>query len=425
MTVNCQDFANETSLPVASQTTWTSGLRVAVAKRILKSAINHVGANVYLADGTKFYPDSTRSHQGPSCVLQNPDGFLTRLAQSPKMAIGEGYTAGDWRPGNGQDLADFLTPFAEKLTTLIPSWVLRFRRLVDQRIPINQLGSIAHTRDNISAHYDLSNEMFAGFLDPSLSYSSAKFDPELPLAKQDFQEAQLRKVNDALDLARVGSGDEILEIGTGWGTLAIEAARRGARVTTVTLSVEQAELARERINSAGFGSQVDVLVQDYRKVEGKFDAVVSIEMIEAVGERYWPEYFGALSKLLRPGGAVSLQAILMSHDRYRATRNSYGWIQKHIFPGGLIPSAVAITENARNAGLAVTHSEEFGSDYAETLRRWRSAFIDAWPTIKSNEFDEQFRRTWEFYLAYCEAGFRTGYLSVAQIRLETVQSENQ
>src|SRR5690606_19512572 len=152
-------------------------------------------------------------------------------------------------------------------------------------------------------------------------------------------------------------------------------------------------------------------------VVGSFDAVVSIEMIEAVGERYWADYFATLSRVVRAGGVIALQAIVMSHQRYLATRHSYGWIQKHIFPGGLIPSETAIAEHAGRAGLSVTHTDRFGLDYAETLRRWRASFNAAWPTIRSDRLGEEFRRTWEFYLAYCEAGFRTGYLDVAQIRL--------
>ena len=160
-------------------------------------------------------------------------------------------------------------------------------------------------------------------------------------------------------------------------------------------------------------------MQDYREVTGQFDAIVSVEMIEAVGEEYWPTYFRAIDDLLAPGGVAAIQAILMSHDRYLATRRSYGWIQKHIFPGGLIPSTRAIEETTeRHTSLRVTSAHHFGQDYAVTLRRWRERFLEQWPTISAAGFDETFRRTWEFYLAYCEAGFAAGYLDVAQIRLE-------
>ena len=160
-------------------------------------------------------------------------------------------------------------------------------------------------------------------------------------------------------------------------------------------------------------------MQDYREVTGRFDAIVSVEMIEAVGEEYWPTYFRAIDDLLAPGGVAAIQSILMAHDRYLATRHSYGWIQKHIFPGGLIPSVEAIEETtSAHTSLRVTATHRFGRDYAETLRRWRATFLEEWPAIAAAGFDETFRRTWEFYLAYCEAGFAADYIDVAQIRLE-------
>lgn len=394
-----------------------TGVRARLARQVLRLATRSVPVDIVLPGGSLLNP-RTAAHGGPRIELHRPDVFFSRLAGNPKIGIGEGYTAGDWSAAEGSDLADVLVPFAERLSDLLPGWLVRMRGLVDQPIPDDQRGAVEHAPDNIAAHYDLSNEMFAAFLDPSMSYSSARFDPTRPLCQQDLHEAQLRKVDAALDLAHVGPGMEVLEIGTGWGTLAIEAARRGATVTTVTLSAEQATLARARIETAGLTDRITVMVRDYREITGSYDAVVSIEMVEAVGERYWPEYFAAVSRLLRPGGAAGIQSILMSHQRYLGTRRSWGWIQKHIFPGGLIPSEQAITENAHRAGLVVTRIDRFGQDYAETLRRWRASFLAAWPSIRSEQFNEPFRRTWEFYLAYCEAGFRTGYLDVAQLRLE-------
>lgn len=402
------------------------GMRDRVARALLRTVVRRVPVDAVLPDGSPFVANPLdQGRQGtrpgpprPTLEILRPERLYRRLAFEPKIGIGEGYVAGEWRAAPGTDLADLLTPFAQRVSTALPGWLLRLRQLVDRPIPPTQLGAHETALENVSAHYDLSNELFAAFLDPTLTYSSALFDPSLPLHEQDLAEAQQRKVEAALELAGVQRGTRLLEIGTGWGTLAIEAARRGATVTTVTLSVEQACLARERIAAAGLADRVDVLVQDYRDVAGSYDAVVSIEMVEAVGERYWPEFFASLSRLVRPGGAVALQSILMSHDRYLETRHSYGWIQKHIFPGGIIPSTAAIASHASAAGLRITNEHAFGADYAETLRRWRAAFLQAWPTIRSERFDEAFRRTWEFYLAYCEAGFRTGYLDVAQLRLE-------
>lgn len=406
-------------VPVRRRSAVPASLRAGVAKQVLRLVTGRVPVDVVLPDGDLLNDrGGARTEDRPAIVLRHPEAFYRRVAQNPKIGIGEAYTAGDWDTAEGTDLADALTPYAARLSGLLPGWMQRLRRLVDQPIPLDQRGAVEDSAENVPAHYDLGNDMFAAFLDPSLSYSSALFDRTRPVAEQDLEEAQLRKVHAVLDLAGVGAGDDVLEIGTGWGTLAIEAARRGARVTTVTLSGEQAALARQRIEAAGYADRVQVLVRDYRHVVGTYDAVVSVEMIEAVGERYWPDYFAALSRLVRPGGAVALQAILMPHQRYLATRDSYGWIQKHIFPGGLIPSETVIADQAAKVGLTVTRTDRFGSDYAETLRRWRTAFVAAWPTIRSDAFDDSFRRTWEFYLAYCEAGFRTDCIDVAQIRLE-------
>ncbi|HET6739605.1 MAG TPA: cyclopropane-fatty-acyl-phospholipid synthase family protein [Kribbella sp.] len=368
------------------------------------------------------YPDgAVRGAGGPDApVLQvvRPDRMFERLVRNPKIGIGEAYMAGDWTTGDDTDLGVLLTPFAAQLAQLLPPWLLRFRRVVEQRIPRRQRNTPAGARENISAHYDLSNELFAAFLDPGLTYSSALFDQGVPRSAQDLEQAQTRKVERILDQAGVGPGRRVLEIGTGWGTLAIAAAQRGAQVTSITLSGEQLTLAAKRVAEAGLSELVDLRLQDYRAVTGSYDAIVSVEMIEAVGEEYWPEYFRTLDRLLAPDGTIGLQAILMEHDRMLATRNSYGWIQKYIFPGGLIPSRTAIDETlARHTALVVDEDHRFGADYAETLRRWRHTFVANWEAVRAEGFDETFRRAWEYYLAYSEAGFASGYLDVAQLRL--------
>lgn len=392
--------------------------RAWIARRVLAHVVGRVGVRVVLSDGTIL---GSVDEQAPTIEVVRPASLFERVAHHPKIGIGEAYMAGDWRPAPGQDLADVLLPFARRLSSAVPPSLQRFRAIVDRRIPASQRNTVSGSRDNIRAHYDLSNDLFAAFLDPTLTYSAALFDPTFPWAEQSLESAQLRKIHRVLDVAGVVEGSDVLEIGTGWGTLAIEAARRGARVTTVTLSVEQSALARQRARDAGLEHLVEVRVQDYREVSGSYGAIVSVEMIEAVGEEFWPDYFGALDRLLAPGGVVALQAILMSHDRYLATRSSFGWIQKYIFPGGLIPSLTAIEETTRaHTSLQVTSVTPFGLDYAETLRRWRSAFNQAWPEVNRLGFDETFRRMWEFYLAYSEAGFDSGYLDVAHLRLERV-----
>jgi cyclopropane-fatty-acyl-phospholipid synthase len=292
--------------------------------------------------------------------------------------------AGDWTVGDGTDLGDLLTPFAARVAQLVPPYLLHFRRVVDRRVPRLRRNTPTGARENISAHYDLSNALFAAFLDPGLTYSSALFNHDVPLAAQGLEEAQSRKVERILDLADVGPGSRVLEVGFGWGTLAIAAARRGAKVTGITLSTEQLQLAQKRVAEAGLVDRIDLRLQDYRLVTGSYDAIVSVEMIEAVGEEYWPEYFRTLDQLLAPGGKVALQAILMDHDRMLATRNSYSWIQKYIFPGGLIPSRTAIDETVeRHTTLAVDDEHRFGADYAETLRRWRRRFVANWQLVRA------------------------------------------
>lgn len=400
-----------------------SPLRYLLARQILSAVLRRVPVRVLLPGGDPMsVPDPLRHPDPPTIEIVRPRELAHRLAGHPKIGVGEAYMAGDWRAAPGTDLAAALLPFAQRITTAVPPALLWLRWLVDRRMPLARQNTITGARRNIRDHYDLSNDLFAAFLDETLSYSSALFDERSPWSTQSLAEAQLRKVDTVLDLAGVGPGTRVLEIGTGWGTLAIEAARRGARVTSITLSAEQADLALRRVAAAGLTGSVDLRLQDYREIDGCFDAVVSVEMIEAVGEEYWPAYFAALDRLLAPGGTVALQSILMSHDRYLATHHSYGWIQKHIFPGGLIPSAEAIETTARaHTTLRVTDVTRFGQHYAETLRRWRESFTTAWPQLHHRGFDETFRRKWEFYLAYCQAGFASGYLDVAHVRLRRPQ----
>jgi len=216
----------------------------------------------------------------------------------------------------------------------------------------------------------------------------------------------------------VRSGMHVLEIGSGWGAMAIRAAsERGARVTTLTLSTEQQALARQRAEAAGVGHLVDVRLEDYRAATGQYDAIVSVEMIEAVGEAYWPTYFATLDHLLAPAGRVGLQAITIAHDRLLATRRSYTWIHKYVFPGGIIPSIRAISDTlAAHTSLSIVERRDLGPHYAHTLALWRENFLANWGRLERN-FDDTFRRMWEFYLAYCEAGFRVGYLGVSQFGL--------
>ncbi|MCE1178342.1 MAG: cyclopropane-fatty-acyl-phospholipid synthase family protein [Micrococcales bacterium] len=391
--------------------------RAAVARALCTVALRRAGVVAVLPDGSHL---GSADPQAPRLHIDCPRDAFSRIGAHPKIGIGEAYMAGDWSAAPGTDLADALAPFASRLADLVPAPLLRLRRISDRAHPEHTRNSPEGSRENIASHYDLSNELFATFLDPTMTYSSAYFEGEPPFTG-DLREAQLRKIDAALDDAGVCAGTRVLEIGTGWGALAIRAAQRGADVTSITLSSEQATLARQRAREAGVA--VQVLIEDYRSVTGSFDAIISIEMIEAVGEEFWPDYFEALDRLLAPGGRVAIQAITMSHSRFLATRHSHGWIQKHIFPGGLIPSREAIDQVlARHTSLSVTHSRSLGAHYAETLRRWRHTFGAAADRVAALGFDEKFRRMWEFYLAYSEAGFRSGYLDVVQLRIERSRS---
>jgi cyclopropane-fatty-acyl-phospholipid synthase len=391
-------------------------MRATIARLIFERAVAPVPVRVTYPNG-RVLGDGPKT--SPEFEIVRPAAFFARLGRDAKIGFGEAYMAGDWRAGPGTDLADLLTPFAARLTTLVPAPLQKLRALVDKRVPHDHENTLDGSRTNIAAHYDLSNDLFAAFLDPTMSYSCAWFDGSEPIAAATrLEEAQLRKIDGILDLAVVQAGTRVLEIGTGWGTLAIRAAQRGARVTTITLSHEQMRLARERVEAAGLTGLIEVRVQDYREVDGEYDAVVSVEMIEAVGEAYWPTYFAALDRLLAPGGRAAIQAITMDHGRFLATRRSFSWIQKYIFPGGIIPSLQAVDDAlAAHTTLRVTRQRELREHYARTLRLWRERFLGRWPRIHAQGFDETFRRMWEFYLAYSEAGFRSGYLGVSQLQM--------
>jgi cyclopropane-fatty-acyl-phospholipid synthase len=397
-------------------------LAATIARLLFERAVHQIPVRATYPGGEEIGGGCHDSPDSPGFEVVRPSAFFTRLGRGAKIGFGEAYMAGDWRASPGTDLADLLTPFAARLASLVPEPLQRLRTIVDKRVPTSQENTLGGSRDNISAHYDLSNDLFAAFLDPTMSYSAAWFDESASATETTtatmLEEAQLRKIDGVLDYAGVRPGTRLLEIGTGWGALAIRAAQRGARVTTVTISAEQLDFAAKRVAEAGLSERVDLRLQDYREVEGEFDAIVSVEMIEAVGEAYWPTYFATIDRLLAPGGKVSIQAITMAHERVLATKRSFSWIQKYIFPGGIIPSLQSIDETlAAHTTLRVTERRELGPHYARTLHLWRDRFIEQWPRIHQLGFDETFRRMWEFYLAYCEAGFRTGYLGVSQLQM--------
>ena len=389
-----------------------SPVRAAVGRRLFRQAVRRLPLRVVETGGVHY---GAGIGTDPVMQLLQPDAFFQRLGTTGTIGFGEAYMAGDWTT---DDLAGVLSTFAARMHDLIPPPLQRLRHRVLSRMPSHHDNTIEGARANIRQHYDLSNDLFKAFLDETMTYSSALFNGDPAESSDDLAVAQRRKIDRLLDSANVQRGARLLEIGTGWGELAMRAAARGADVTSLTISTEQAEFARERIASAGLADRARVELRDYRDAQGKYDAVVSVEMIEAVGANHWDEYFATIDRVVVPGGHVALQAILQDDRTVEATGETYTWIRKYIFPGGQIASAEAIERTVRRStSLRIADRYLFGRHYVETLRRWRERFEAQWAQIGQLGFDETFRRMWNLYLAYSEAGFRTGYLDVAQFTL--------
>jgi len=277
--------------------------------------------------------------------------------------------------------------------------------------------SRAGSQRNIHAHYDLGNSFYRLWLDPTMTYSSALFDGQ---KGKPLEAAQADKYDRILTQLGAKQGDTILEIGCGWGGFAETAARRGMRVTAVTISKEQLEFARERLQKAGLAERVDLQFRDYRDIEGSYDHVVSSEMIEAVGERYWPEYFATLKRHVSPGGSAIVQAIVIADELFENYRSRPDFIQTYIFPGGMLLSPQLIAEQCRRTGLKIAELYSFGLDYAHTLETWLGRFDSVADQVATLGFDERFRRMWRYYLAYCAAGFSTRRTDVLQAHFKNI-----
>ena len=401
-----------------------SRARSRIARRLFRAAIQRLDVSVQL-DG----PDGLEriGRGGPRARIVRPEEFFARLGRDGLIGFGEAYLTGAWE---SEELVEFLTVLAADIGTLIPPRLQRLRALAVRRVPRRHRNTPTGSRSNVAHHYDLSNELFRLFLDPTMTYSSALFEAELvpegthlkagPPRDVDAPDAlrlaQERKIDRLLDEAGVGPATRLLEIGTGWGELAIRAARRGAIVHSITLSAAQKTLAEQRIAEAGLDGLATVELCDYRDATGRYDAVVSVEMIEAVGWQYWPAYFTKIDELLVPGGRAAIQAITMPHDRMLATRGTHTWITKYIFPGGALPSVRVLDDiTRRHTALRLSGRLDLGLHYAATLRQWDEAFCGARDEVARLGFDETFQRMWHFYLAYCEAGFAAGYIDDNQL----------
>jgi cyclopropane-fatty-acyl-phospholipid synthase len=340
-------------------------------------------------------------------------GFAKRALTDGDIGFAEGYMAGEWET---PDLSALLTLFSaniERTAKLLKGNV--FARLAHLVRHWSRENTKAGSKKNIVAHYDLGNSFYERWLDPTMTYSSALFDPP-GLSLEAAQIEKYRAIARTLDLK---PGERVLEIGCGWGGFAEIAAKEfGAHVTGLTLSNEQHDYAVARLARQGLGDRADIRLQDYRDVTGPFDKVASIEMFEAVGERYWPAYFSKVADVLRPGGRAALQIITIADELFEDYRTRADFIQRYIFPGGMLPSVVRLREETSRAGLAWDGARSFGLDYASTVAEWGRRFRTAWSEIKDLPgFDERFKRMWQFYLSYCEAGFRTQRTDVIQLGL--------
>jgi cyclopropane-fatty-acyl-phospholipid synthase len=380
-------------------------------KAMALAALNIKGGVVVL-----HLPDGRRLAfgEGPlrAQILIKDFAGAERIVKAGDIGFGEGYIAGEW---DTPDLPALLTFFAANAEEFGRMW--RGNPLVRAMQAVRhwtRRNSKAGSRRNILAHYDLGNAFYEQWLDPSMTYSSARFvEPGLSL--EQAQQAKYQAIADKLELQ---PGERVLEIGCGWGGFAEYAAKvRGARVVGLTLSDEQLAFARARIARAGLSEQVELRLQDYRDTTGPFDKVASIEMFEAVGEKYWPAYFGKIADVLKPGGRAALQIITIRDELFEEYRANTDFIQKHVFPGGMLPSVKRLRIETARAGLGFAEMEAFGKDYARTLSMWRQTFLARWEAIAPLGFDVRFKRLWDYYLAYCEAGFATERTDVVQVAL--------
>jgi len=344
-------------------------------------------------------------------TVVNSDTF-SALALNGVIGAGESYMDGHW---TSPDLVKVIRFFVINMQTLDAmdgerTWLSRMGMWLLDRVNRN---TIARAQKNISAHYDLGNDFFSLFLDQTMMYSSAVFADE----NISLYEASNAKLETICQQLKLNASDHLVEIGTGWGGMAIYAAQNyGCRVTTTTISQEQFDFATKRVNDLGLNDQVTVLMQDYRKLTGHYDKLVSIEMIEAVGRQYFSEYFSRCADLLKPDGLMLIQAITIADQRYDQATKAVDFIQRYIFPGGCLPSVNIIGHHvASNTDMMIISLSDIGRDYAITLERWREQFLEKLETVRSQGFDERFIRMWEYYLCYCEGGFRERVISTAQI----------
>tara|TARA_R110002111_G_scaffold101753_1_gene157511 strand:+ start:3613 stop:4845 length:1233 start_codon:yes stop_codon:yes gene_type:complete len=383
--------------------------------RLLQSWLRRIRSGtitVNMPGGYRFNFEGTTP--GPHAYLNIYNmRVVTRTLWGGDTALAESYMDGEWDTPDlasllalGQNNADALS------ASLGPTWAMR---LVSRIHHARRRNTKNGSRRNIAAHYDLGNDFYKQWLDETMTYSSALFED----MNEDIVPAQRRKYLRLAEKLELKPGDRVLEIGCGWGGFAEIAAREfGCHVVGLTLSREQAAFARERMARHGLSEMVDIRIQDYRDITGTFDKIVSIEMFEAVGEKYWSTFFSVIDSCLKSGGRAALQIITIDAASFENYRRNPDFIQRYIFPGGMLPSPEIFTDIANRSGFKVSDAYFFGKSYAETLRRWDHLFCENWPQISPLGFDERFYRMWRYYFSYCEAGFNQGTIDVGQFMIE-------
>ncbi|HEY7268439.1 MAG TPA: cyclopropane-fatty-acyl-phospholipid synthase family protein [Dehalococcoidia bacterium] len=390
-----------------------------VARRIVLEGAAHIGQGSLRAElpSGEVRTFGVPGREPEASIRVNDDAAFSRVLTGGEIAAGETYMDGLWDSPNLEKLLELgilnrehAPPMVKRLNDL--------SRSASRALHMSRNNTHEGSRDNVSAHYDLGNDFFRLFLDETLTYSCAVFaSPEQPLA-----DAQRNKYHRLCEKAGLFAGDHLLEIGSGWGGFAIYAAQNyGCRVTTITISKEQHGLATERVADAGLSDRVKVLYSDYRDVTGSFDKIVSIEMFEAVGAEYFETYFQKCDAVLKAGGRMALQTIAVPDRTFEDLRDGVNWMQKYIFPGGMLPSLEALQRASRSTSLRITDIEDVGKHYPPTLRAWRHRFFDNIDAVRALGFDERFVRMWEYYLCASEAGFTTRSTSDLQLVLDKSQ----
>jgi cyclopropane-fatty-acyl-phospholipid synthase len=383
----------------------------------VERVLDEIGARLAFGGIQASLPDGSVRRLGfrapGSRALVRIDSWLAlvRLATSGSVGWYKAWALGEWSSPDPVVIFELFSANALPLGEAARAKGL-FRRVnsLAHRLRDNAPGK---ARLNVAAHYDLGNDFYAAWLDETMTYSSARFASP----GDNLEAAQIRKVHELLDRLDLKSGDRLLEIGCGWGTLAIEAAKRGARVVGITLSTEQKAWADRRIAEAGLADRIEIRLQDYRECADRFDAIASVEMVEAVGERWWGAWLDSIARNLRPGGGAAVQFIGMRHELFDSYARSADFIQTHIFPGGCLIDEPRLEALARDRGLRWQDREGFGLDYAETLKRWRFRYEEAVARGALAGFAADFHDLWRYYLMYCEGGFRGGAIDVAQVTM--------